>query len=84
MQLYDWTNPFVIQMFSIPYAAVFTLALSSQVSAWTYGITANYVGQSLLDAFTYDAIADPTHGRGYVSLVHPLNPTWAHSGLIPA
>ncbi|KIY72517.1 glycoside hydrolase family 16 protein [Cylindrobasidium torrendii FP15055 ss-10] len=51
-------------MFSLSSAAFFTLALSSQVSAWTYGITANYIGQGLLDAFSYDAIADPTHGRG--------------------
>ncbi|KIY67870.1 glycoside hydrolase family 16 protein [Cylindrobasidium torrendii FP15055 ss-10] len=50
-------------MFSVSAITVATLLFSSQAHAATYAITDNYVGQSLLDAFIYDAIPDPTNGR---------------------
>ena len=37
--------------------------LSSTVSADTYSLSNKLVGQGFLDAFTWQAIADPTHGR---------------------
>ncbi|KIY67871.1 glycoside hydrolase family 16 protein [Cylindrobasidium torrendii FP15055 ss-10] len=52
-------------MFAIPCAAaalVFS-SFAAPVTAVSYSLTDNYVGQSLLDAFSYMAIDDPTHGR---------------------
>ncbi|KAF9236017.1 glycoside hydrolase family 16 protein [Melanogaster broomeanus] len=44
------------------------VAVASSASAATYSRTSNLVGQSFLNAFTWQAIADPTHGRvNYVS-----------------
>ncbi|KIJ63545.1 glycoside hydrolase family 16 protein [Hydnomerulius pinastri MD-312] len=44
------------------------VAVASAASAATYSRTSNLVGQSFLNAFTWQAIADPTHGRvNYVS-----------------
>ncbi|KIJ09998.1 glycoside hydrolase family 16 protein [Paxillus involutus ATCC 200175] len=44
------------------------VAVASSASAATYSRTSNLVGQSFLDAFSWQAIADPTNGRvNYVS-----------------
>ncbi|KAF9218745.1 glycoside hydrolase family 16 protein [Gyrodon lividus] len=44
------------------------VAVASGASAATYSVTSNLVGQSFLNAFSWQAIADPTNGRvNYVS-----------------
>ncbi|KAF8839838.1 2 beta-glucan [Paxillus ammoniavirescens] len=47
---------------------IVAVAVASSASAATYSRTSNLVGQSFLNAFSWQAIADPTNGRvNYVS-----------------
>lgn len=47
-------------------AVLLSFALSTQ--ATTYSLTDKWVGKSFLEAFSWEAIADPTNGRvNYVS-----------------
>ena len=41
------------------------LAVAPAVLAEVYQLTDNFVGNSFLTDFDHQAIADPTHGRGY-------------------
>ncbi|KAF9232412.1 glycoside hydrolase family 16 protein [Melanogaster broomeanus] len=55
-------------MFPRLLAFVVAVAVASSASAATYSRTSNLVGQRFLNAFTWQAIDDPTHGRvNYVS-----------------
>jgi hypothetical protein len=38
----------------------------AQVLGNTYSLTSGIVGHDFLNHFTFEAIADPTHGRVYV------------------
>jgi len=39
--------------------------LANTVAAGTYSITSNLVGQKLLNAFYWQELSDPSHGRVY-------------------
>ncbi|KAH7883436.1 glycoside hydrolase family 16 protein [Phlebopus sp. FC_14] len=55
-------------MFSPVLTFLVTAAILRPAFASTYTRTSNLVGQGFLNAFTWEAIADPTHGRvNYVS-----------------
>ncbi|KAG6375298.1 hypothetical protein JVT61DRAFT_3523 [Boletus reticuloceps] len=45
------------------FLAFVVLAVSGYTEASTYSRTASLSGQSFLNAFSWQAIADPTHGR---------------------
>lgn len=56
---WQWTH---LMMYRLPIFLATVLFVSS-VSATRYGLSENIVGSKFLDAFTFQTIADPTHGR---------------------
>ncbi|KAL0957893.1 hypothetical protein HGRIS_000074 [Hohenbuehelia grisea] len=48
---------------SLSMIAIITLVFSSVVNAASYRLSDNIVGNAFANAFDYEAIQDPTHGR---------------------
>lgn len=60
---------FFLRSIRRPFASLGLLAIiSDAVLAATYSRTSSLTGNGFLDAFTWQAIADPTHGRVYVTI----------------
>lgn len=51
-----------LKMFRLS-VAIALLSLTAQALGATYGQTDSYVGSGFLSGFSFEAIADPTHGR---------------------
>lgn len=50
-------------MLSLPTRALLLGILATNALGATYSLTDNFVGSSFLSGFSFQAIADPTHGR---------------------